>query len=193
MIFYYGSPLCGLTELRPSISEHGKPYIYFSTNPLVALLYAVKPVPKPFSFYPYGFEKDGSVVYWEYYENAFMDIYKGKKGYLYSCDDLPDAENPTQIPCAFVCTKPVKIKHAFEVADLYEYYKGREIIGDFHITPRQAISDQAMSVANAAMKKDMIQYILRKTPDHPMNIFIKRRFPELWNAIKAENPRRRLK
>lgn len=57
MIFYHGSPIGGLTELKPFLSEHGKPYIYFATNPLVALLYAVKPVSKPFSFYPYGFDR----------------------------------------------------------------------------------------------------------------------------------------
>lgn len=79
MIFYHGSSIGGLTRLKPFISEHGKPYIYFSTNPIVALLYAVKPVPKPFSFYPYGFDNDGAVVFSEYYENAFFDIYISEK------------------------------------------------------------------------------------------------------------------
>lgn len=57
MHFYHGSPIGGLDELKPFLSEHGKPHIYFSSSPIVALLYAVKPVPKPFSFYPYGFKK----------------------------------------------------------------------------------------------------------------------------------------
>lgn len=52
MILYHGSPVGGLTELKLFLSEHGRPYLYFADNPLVALLYAVKPVPKPFSFYP---------------------------------------------------------------------------------------------------------------------------------------------
>ena len=55
MIFYHGSSVGGLTELKPFLSEHKKLYIYLTSNPVVALLYAVKPVPKPFSFYPYGF------------------------------------------------------------------------------------------------------------------------------------------
>lgn len=45
MHFYHGSPIGGLDELKPFLSEHGKPYIYFSSSPIVALLYAVKPVP----------------------------------------------------------------------------------------------------------------------------------------------------
>ena len=79
MVFYHGSPIGNLTELKPFLSEHNKPYIYFSSNPLFALLYAVKPVPKPFSFYPYGFEKDAG-VYSEYFENAFFKLYKKKVG-----------------------------------------------------------------------------------------------------------------
>ena len=82
MTLYHGSPVGGLNELKPFLSEHDKPYVYFASNPSVALLYAVKPVPKPFSFYPYGFDNDGNVVYSEYYENAFFDLYKGKAGYF---------------------------------------------------------------------------------------------------------------
>lgn len=97
MAFYHGSPIGGLDELKPFLSEHGKPYIYFSSNPIVALLYAVKPVPKPFSFYPYGFDKNGAVVYSEYFENAFFHLYGGKVGYLYECTHLENTDNPTNI------------------------------------------------------------------------------------------------
>lgn len=55
MILYHGSPIGGITELKPFLSEHKDSYVYFARNPVVALPYAVKPVPKPFSFYPYGF------------------------------------------------------------------------------------------------------------------------------------------
>ena len=87
MIFYHGSSVGGLTELKPFLSEHKKPYIYLTSNPVVALLYTVKPVPKPFSFYPYGFSGE-KVVYSEYYKNCFEEIYKGKKGYLYECENI---------------------------------------------------------------------------------------------------------
>ena len=73
MILYHGSPIGDLTELRPFLSEHQKPYIYLASNPVVALLYAVKPAPKPFSFYPYGFDGN-KVVYSEYYKDCFKFI-----------------------------------------------------------------------------------------------------------------------
>ena len=68
MTFYHGSPVGGLNELKPFLSEHEKQYVYFTQNPVVALLYAVHPVPKPFSYYPYGFDKDGTIHYSEYYQ-----------------------------------------------------------------------------------------------------------------------------
>ena len=71
MPFYHGSPVGELNELKPFLSEHEKQYVYFTQNPIVALLYAVHPVDKPFSYYPYGFDKDGTVHYSEYYQNAF--------------------------------------------------------------------------------------------------------------------------
>ena len=107
MKWYHGSPVGGLTELKPFLSEHGKPYLYFAEDPLVALLYAVKPVPKPLSFYPYGFAGDGKVVYSEYFENAFWKLYSGQTGYLYTCSDFVGSENPTKIPGVCTSTAPV--------------------------------------------------------------------------------------
>ena len=111
MPFYHGSPVGGLNELKPFLSEHEKQYIYFTQNPLVALLYAVHSVDKPFSYYPYGFDKDGTIHYSEYYQDAFSDIYKGKQGYLYECDHISSAGNPTQINGVFVCENAVKVNH----------------------------------------------------------------------------------
>ena len=48
MTFYHGSPIGGLNELQPFLSEHGKPYIYFATNPLVALFVCGKARSKTF-------------------------------------------------------------------------------------------------------------------------------------------------
>lgn len=182
MIFYHGSSIGGLTWLKPFISEHGKPYIYFAANPLVALLYAVKPVPKPFSFYPYGFDSNGAIVFSEYYENAFFDIYKGKIGYLYSCNDLPDIENPTQINCAYTCTKPVKPDNVSEIPDLYEYFKNHEEKGIFRIKPYYEISEKEMEFVLSELEKYVITYKLKDNHKHPMSIFIKAHFPSILSS-----------
>ena len=117
MTFYHGSPVGGLNELKPFLSEHGNPYAYFTTNPLVALLYAVKPVPKPFSFYPYGFDEKGTVFYSDYYEDAFYNLYKNRVGYLYECDHLKGLEKPTQIKDAKPLDKFQFVRNGFFSVD----------------------------------------------------------------------------
>ncbi len=180
MIFYHGSPIGGLTELKPFLSEHGKPYIYFATNPLVALLYAVKPVPKPFSFYPYGFDKKGNVVYSEYFEDAFYSLYKGKRGYLYECYDLKDVESPTQINCAYTCTEPIRVDAVTEISDLYEYYMEQAQKGLFYIKQNKEISEKEMDFVFRELKKDVEKHELKSVPEHPMSIFVKTHLPSVW-------------
>lgn len=180
MIYYHGSPIGVLKELKPFLSEHGKPYIYFATNPLVALLYAVKPVPKPFSFYPYGFDKNGCVVYSEYFENAFYDLYKGKEGYLYECDNLINVDAPTQINCAYTSTEPIKIDRATKILDLYVFYKEQEEKGLFKIKHRNEISDKEMTFVYSELRKDIENHNLLQLPNHPMSMFVQKYFPTIW-------------
>lgn len=180
MTFYHGSPIGELSELKPFLSEHGKPYIYFAANPLIALLYAVKPVPKPFSFYPYGFDESGNLIYSEYFEDAFHELYKGKTGYLYECRNLENAENPTQINCAYTVTNPVKTDSVTAIPDLYEYFKEQEKNGKFSIKRCSEISEKEMSYVLSELKKDIEKYKLKDSPDHEMSAFIKTHFPSLW-------------
>lgn len=186
MTFYHGSPIGGLNELQPFLSEHGKPYIYFATNPLVALLYAVKPVPKPFSFYPYGFDKNGNVIYSEYYENAFCDLYKCKVGYLYECDDLKNTDTPTQINCAYTSAEPIKVDRVTMIPDLYTFYKEQEKKGLFRVKPKKDISDKEMNYVFDELRKDIEKGKLKNSPQHAMSVFIQKHFPAIWEEKLGE-------
>lgn len=184
MTFYHGSPVGGLTQLEPFLSEHKNPYIYFSTNPVVALLYAVKPVSKPFSFYPYGFDSEGTVVYSEYYKNAFEKVYKRKVGYLYECDDVEGVENPTQINCAYTVTQPVNIDRVTEITDCYERFKDYEKKGLFRIKPFETVSNKEMQMVYEDLKESIDKYNLRNYPDNEMSVFIRTNFPNVWEVKK---------
>ncbi len=181
MIYYHGSPIGDLKELTPSLSEHNKPYIYFSTNPLVALLYAVKPVPKPFSFYPYGFDKNGNLVYSEYFENAFYELYNGKTGYLYEAENLNNIQNPTNINSAVACENPIKITNVTKISNLYEHYLEREKLGKFFIKKNSDISPEEMKFVLSEFKKDIEKYKLFDFPENTMTIFLKNHFPKAFN------------
>lgn len=173
MALFHGSPVGGLTELQPFLSEHGKPYLYFAT----------KPVPKPFSFYPYGFDKDG-VVYSEYYENAFEERYRGKAGYLCECDRVTGLDNPTQINCAYTTTEPVKIDRVTRSDDLYDYFMEQAEQGLFWVKKRAETSEKEMDIVLEEFRKDIANFNLKHDPEHEMSHFIQQHFPSAWNADK---------
>lgn len=184
MTFYHGSPVGGLNELKPFLSEHGNPYVYFTTNPLVALLYAVKPVPKPFSFYPYGFDEKGTVVYSDYYEDAFYNLYKNRVGYLYECDHLKGLEKPTKIKDVYTSTRPIKVDRMTKIPDLYVFYKQQEEKGLFRIEKNSEIQDKTMCFVFEELRKEIENNSLKHNPQHAMSIFIKEHFPAVWESVK---------
>lgn len=182
MILYHGSCVGGLTRLEPYLSEHKKPYVYFSSNPVVAMLYSVKPVPKPFSFYPYGFDREGVVVYSEYFKNAFERIYSGKVGYLYECEDIMDAENPTAINCAYTLSRAVDISCVTEIKDCYTWFKEYEKQGRFRIKTFQDVSENEMHLLTEDFNNYIQKYDLKNKPDNEMSIFIRTFFPHIWDV-----------
>ena len=182
VIFYHGSSVKGLTMLKPFVSEHKQPYIYFSTNPVVALLYTVRPVEKPFNWYPYGFDSDGTVVYSEYYPGAFSDVYKGKSGYLYECDDIENTENPTNINSAFTCNEPVEIDRMSEIDDIYDEFMKYKSQGLFKIKCFDDISSKELSFVRDYLSNLIIKHDLHSKPDLDISRMIQDHFKDIWET-----------
>lgn len=183
MTYYHGSSVPGLKILKPFVSEHKEPYIYFSTNPAVALLYAVHPVEKPFSWYPYGFDKDGNVVYTEYYPDAFTDVYKGRSGYLYECDNVPNAENPTNINSAYTCKKPVKIDRIIVIDDIYEKFEEFNAQGKFSIQSYTALSEKEHAFCKKYLLNLIKEHNLQNNPNLLISKLIKSHFTDIWEEV----------
>lgn len=73
MTLYHGSGKNGLTTLRPYISDHGKPYVYFTDCFNLAVMYAAK---NPINTYWF---KDGVLHYDEYFEGQFEALHDGNR------------------------------------------------------------------------------------------------------------------
>ena len=93
-MYYHASPFGGITQLKPRVSNHGIPLVYFSKkreNVLVYLSNAVEKYCKETGFLyegiyqkwgPYGFIRDGRQRLEEYYPNALISTYQGGSGYI---------------------------------------------------------------------------------------------------------------
>ena len=131
-MYFHASSTKGIEILEPRISNHGVPFIYFSTkreNVLVYLSNAVEKYCKETGFHysgkwtkwgPYGFNKDGTQRIEEYYPNALIDTYKGVSGYIYAVQEITVSDFQLQIPDAAATSEPTPVKYCEFVPDAYE-------------------------------------------------------------------------
>ena len=131
-MFYHASPVKGITQLEPRVSNHGIPLIYFSKkreNVLVYLSNAIEKYCKETGFTHegtwqkwglYGFTKDGRQCLQEYYPNALESTYKGVSGYIYSAESIVDSGFEVKIPDAATSSLPVPVIGAEFIPDAYE-------------------------------------------------------------------------
>ncbi len=179
MTYYHGSPVNGVTVLKPNISNHNDAFVYFSSNPVVALFYTVR-----VHFYPYGFSKTSKTPkYFEYYENALRDVYGGKKGYLYEYDDINIIENPTNIFCAYVSRIPVVVKRCKIIEDIYEEMMRQEKEGLFEVKRYEEIEEEELRKYKNMVIEAIKGGELHKKDDE-YSKYMRSRFPEEWEKAK---------
>ena len=131
-MYYHASQTNDIKVLKPRVSNHNKPLIYFSKkreNVLVYLSNAVEKFCKENDFNyngiwskwaSYGFTKDGILEIQEYYPNATYETYNGVSGYIYSVDSVPNVEKQEDIPNAYHTSENVRVSRCEYIEDAYE-------------------------------------------------------------------------
>ena len=116
MELYHASPAAGLTVLRPSVTAYfGKPrQVCLTALKPMALLYGIKHFE-----YTYGYTRDGSLYYEEYFPGALEELYRGKSASLYRCAWREGMEK-TQIPNEYVSADEVPVEEEILIPDVYE-------------------------------------------------------------------------
>lgn len=186
-MYYHASPVKGITQLEPRISNHGIPLIYFSTkreNVLVYLSNSIEKYCKDTGFTydgkwqkwgPYGFNKDGRQQLEEYYPNALESTYKGVSGYIYSAESITDSGFEVRIPDSAASSLPVAVTGVEFVPDAYEAILQAERDGLITITWYEEVSDK--------MKAWIVKTIIEEyenAADHPeYRHFLRGNFPGL--------------
>ncbi|MCL2633376.1 MAG: hypothetical protein FWD34_02555 [Oscillospiraceae bacterium] len=131
-MLFHASKIPDLTILKPQISNHGKPLVYFSQkrqNVLVYLSNAIEKHCKSIGFQhigkyktwgSYGFTENGILRLEEYYPNATVDTYKGESGYIYSVEYIKNYCIQEDIPYAITSENEVAVAGCEYVPDAYE-------------------------------------------------------------------------
>jgi hypothetical protein len=180
-LHYHGSSVKGLKKLSPHLSEHKQPYIYFTTNPVVAAFYMVHIVERPYNWFTYGFTQSGVPIYTEYYPNAMADVYSGKTGYLYECSKVNNIQNPTNINCAYVCENTVLIDKYTEFKDIYESFLEYEKQGKLIIQRYDNLSKKMSESIKLMIQSEIKENNLKSNPDLSYSLFLKKHFSHIWD------------
>ena len=128
MTLYHGSSVPHLTELKPFLSNHEKPFVYLTDDQTLALLYAHNPIARPGGFFPYWFDKSGQLHYDEFFSGQTSLIYEHHDGWVYSAEtqDLPRLD---KMPWVYLSNTPVPLRGAEHIPDLYRALLDAEKVG----------------------------------------------------------------
>ena len=113
---YHVSAISGLTELIPSVSSHGKPYVYAVADLTTGLLFGAKHDDFDFIL---DTSTDGITEIYECYPGAFQRTYQGKNCSVYEVSGEGFLAGQTPWDAEMVCVDTVPIQREMVVPDLY--------------------------------------------------------------------------
>ena len=131
-MFYHASQTAGIKTLKPRISNHEKPLVYFSSKRENTLVYLSNAVEKfcretgishdgPYhKWATYGFDCAGLLVLDEYYPHYIRETFQGVSGYIYHAELIPGKFPMTSIPDGFATDQTVPVDDAEFIPDAYE-------------------------------------------------------------------------
>jgi hypothetical protein len=185
MKLYHGSTIGGIKVLEPRLADHERPYIYLSTIDVVASFYIVNAVERPYYWFPYGFSKNKTPIYYELYPNALREVSEGHKGYLYEVEAEENQLKPfLQIPCAKLGTSPLNVTNCTEIPDAYEWFlrleaEQRLIIWRYENWKPEQLESRYAVTLEYLIRKNMID-----TPDCSYAKFVKQKLPKVWQEYE---------
>lgn len=177
MKLYHGSPIPGITTLHPRLSNHGKPYVYLTDCPALAVIYAHNPLPPPEGYFPYLFDKEGQLCYEEYFPNA-LDLYKGFRGYVYTAE----AEGLNQLekmPWVYLSQEPVAVTGCRFIPDLYEELLALNEAGGLKLIRFGDLTEQKLQGIYGMLRREAQRENLKDHPESAYAQFYQAHFPFL--------------
>lgn len=189
MILYHGSQTGGIKILQPRLADYDRPYVYLSTLEVVAAIYLCNGVTRPYYWFPYGYSRKGIPYYDEMYPNALKEVSEGVHGFVYQVQAQEEQVLPFQgNPNAKLAIEPIPVSSCMEINNTYEkmleYEKqGKLIIARFEDKPARIRAHDYEMILAYITKKEMW-----KTPDCSYALFVKAKFPWIWEQYMQSLP-----
>ena len=188
MLFYHGSSLGDLRVLQPFTADHGKPYVYLTTDEVSAGFYAASVVERPYYWFPYGYDPNGKPFYSELYPGAFAEAYQHKPGYLYACElDEKKLLRFASNRNTRMSTEPVVVTRCERIENLHDWFLQREKEGRLTIQRFADFSQEALSLWHEVILEELRDACRENEPDNPYARFVQKKLPVVWNRYLRES------
>lgn len=184
-LFFHGSYIKGLTQLRPLSKSHNtikKPVVYLTPIHAYALLYIWN---RPYKWVTFNVDHDGIVVFNEVFEHQLFEFYNGLSGCIYECD----AKNPnickTHINRVYNSEKPVQITGYQTIENVYNEIRNRENQGEIRVLRYGKLSNkEKQKISTDTVRAIHMQKLLAPSEesDDKMQLihFVKEKFHCEW-------------
>lgn len=178
MKLYHGSPVSGITALRPTLSNHGKPYVYLTDDPALAVLYAHNPLTPPDGFFPYFYNKENRLCYDEYFPNA-LSLYQGFGGYVYTVETEIPLTRLEQMPWVYLSEIEVPVSKCRHIPNLYDEILKLERDDRIILNRFGTLSEKRLQGIYRMLRREAEKEQLQEHPEREYAQFYQAHFPFL--------------
>ena len=187
ILLYHGSSVGGLQTLQPFTADHGKPYVYFTTNDISAAFYAARAIEKPYYWVPFSYDAQGRITYTEVWSNALAEVFSGKTGYVYCCeaDDKTLLRFPTHHSMR-LSPGPIAVSRFEKIDDMHEWFLQREREGKLVIQRYESLSPDQLSLWHGMVLEELIASFSGVDFNNPYTRFVQDKMPAVWERFLHE-------
>ncbi len=126
MVIYRGCKEKGLKVMEPKLVNHGKKFVYGTTDMIEAIIYSVKGGNLNYTNI-YGYDDDNSRCLIERKENCLEDIFNTEgRYYILDDKDFMKHDEPGVGDNEYVSTKKVKVLGEVTIPNVWDYLKKLE-------------------------------------------------------------------
>ena len=176
---FHGSPVGDIDKLEPRESNHKKKYVYTTDCYALAVLYSYNPIERPGGFYTYRFDKEGNLIYDEYFPNQLEKMYKGHAGYIYEMRRTEFFNSLEKMPWIYVSTRKTDVYKPKHIPDIYKEILKLEKSGQIVINRYENMTEAEREKWRNIVIKDIEMKELKDDIDSSYAQFLHENIPDL--------------
>jgi len=186
MQFYHASNIKGLKKILPLSESKNKEdkdkVAYFTTVRLCALSYLRD---MEVNHVTIGVADDNVVECHEFFHDQLRTMYKGRSGYLYTCDNNGSIK-VAQTVNIWSSKEPIDVVKTEYIDDVYDHIMREIATGNARLISYESLSEKTKHEYTVGMKNFILERNLL-TVNSAQSRFWAKFYPEAWDMAKAVN------